>query len=56
MAKQNLQFVKYPPLLELEAHHGADLGFAYGTPESAKSFTNYIARSFLSQHSFKFPY
>jgi len=52
MAKQNLPFIKYPALLELEAHHGADLGFAYDTPESAKIFTNYIARilrqSFLS--------
>ena len=45
MAKENLAFAKYPALLELEAHHGADMGFAYGTPESAKTFTRYIARS-----------
>ena len=45
MAKQNLPFSKYPALLELETHHGADLGFAYHTHDSAKIFTNYIARS-----------
>ena len=45
MAKQNMPFSKYPALLELEAHHGADLGFAYGTPDSAKAFTTYIAKS-----------
>ena len=31
---------KCPALLKLEAHHGADLGFAYRTPDSAKAFTN----------------
>ena len=33
------------PSTQLEAHHGADLGFAYDTPDSAKGFTTYIAKS-----------
>ncbi len=45
MAKQSLPFAKYPPLLELQAHLGADLGTAYNTPDSAKVFTTYIAKS-----------
>ena len=45
MAKQSLPFAKYPPLLELQAHHGADLGSSYNTPDSAKIFTTYIAKS-----------
>ena len=40
MAKQSLPFAKYPPLLEFQAHHGADLGSSYNTPDSAKIFTN----------------
>ena len=44
-AKQSLPFAKYPALLELEAHHGADLGFVYNTPDSAKLFTTYVAKS-----------
>ncbi len=35
MAKQSLPFAKYPPLLKLQAHLGADLGTAYNTPGSA---------------------
>ena len=45
MAKQSLPFAKYLPLLELQAHHGADLGSSYNTPDSAKIFTTYIAKS-----------
>lgn len=45
MAKQNLLFSTYSALLELEAHHEADLGFAYRTLDLAKAFTNCIARS-----------
>ena len=37
-------FSKYPALLELEARHGVDLGFAYYA-DSAISFTGYIASS-----------
>ena len=45
MAKQGIDFSKYPALLELEARHDADLGIAYSTPDSAKSFTGYITKS-----------
>ena len=45
MAKQSLPFAKYPPLLELQAHHGADLRSSYNTADSAKIFTTYIAKS-----------
>ena len=45
MAKQGLAFSRYPALLELEGHHGIDLGVAYSTPDSAKTFTGYIAKS-----------
>ena len=45
MAKESLPFTKYPALLELESRHGVDLGPAYRTPDSAKSFTSYIAKS-----------
>ena len=30
---------------ELEAHHGIDLGLAYRTPDSAKTFIGYMAKS-----------
>ena len=45
MAKENIPFVNYPALLELEARHGINLGFAYSTPVSAQSFTSYIAQT-----------
>ena len=45
MAKESLPFTKYPSLLELESRHGVDLGPAYRTPDSAKAFTGYIAKS-----------
>ena len=45
MAKEGLSFNKYPPLYELECRHGVDLGQAYKTDTSAKSFTHYIAES-----------
>ena len=45
MAKESLPFTKYPALLELESRHGVDLGPAYRMPDSAKSFTSYIAKS-----------
>ena len=45
MAKESLPFTKHPALLELESHHGVDLGPAYRTPDSAKAFTSYIAKS-----------
>ena len=32
MAKENIPFVKYPALLDLETRHGVDLGLAYSTP------------------------
>ena len=55
MAREGLPFTKYPPLLELENRHGIDIGPAYKTDVSAKSFTHYIAesqrQSFLSYMS-----
>ena len=35
-------FAKYPALLQLEEHHGVDVGSAYRTPDSAKSSTGSI--------------
>lgn len=45
MAKESIAFSKYPALLQLEERHGVDMGHAYGTAESAKSFTGFIAKS-----------
>lgn len=45
MAKESIPFTKYPALLEMESRHGVDIGHAYRTPDSAKAFTSYIARS-----------
>jgi len=43
--KEGLEFHKYVALHELEAWHGVDLGFAYKTKNSAKSFTHFTAES-----------
>ena len=43
LEKENLSFRKYPAIHELESHNGVDLGQAYATKDSAKSFTHYIA-------------
>ena len=45
MAKESMAFRKYTALHALEERHGVDLGFAYKTNESAKTFTHYIAES-----------
>ena len=45
MAKESLPYSKYSVLLQLEAHHGVHLGVAYSTPDSAKLFTSFIAKS-----------
>ena len=45
MAKERMSFRKYTALHELEERHGVDLGFAYKTDVSAKTFTHYIADS-----------
>ena len=45
LAKEGIAFHKYPALHDLEARHGVDLGFAYKTKDSAKTFTHYIAKS-----------
>ena len=45
LAKENTAFLKYPAILELEEHHGVDVGFAYRTKDSAKIFTHCIAES-----------
>ena len=42
MAKESISFAKYPTLLQLEEHHGVDVGYAYRMPDSAKSFTGSI--------------
>ena len=44
MAKQGLAFSNYPALLELEAHHGTDLGLAYSTRDSAQIFTDWVGQ------------
>ncbi|XP_065903507.1 E-selectin-like isoform X3 [Dysidea avara] len=43
MAKEGIAFEKFPALHQLESHHGVDIGSSYGTPQSAKLFTHYIA-------------
>lgn len=43
MAKERMAFRKYPALHDLESRHGVDLGTAYKTKDSARSFTHYIA-------------
>ena len=58
LVKENMAFLKYPAILELEERHGVDIGileleerhgvdigFAYRTKDSAKIFTHYIAES-----------
>ena len=45
MAKESLPFTKSPSLLELKSYHGVYLGPAYRTPDSAKAFTGYNAKS-----------
>ena len=56
MAKEGVAFRKYPSFHALEERHGVDLGFAYKTDESAKTFTHFIAESqrqcFLDKCSF----
>ena len=44
MAKEIIPFSKYPSFLELEDRHDVDMGLAYRTPNSAKSFTSFIAK------------
>ena len=45
MARESIPFMKYPSLHQLEIHHGVELGTAYSTADSAKTFTDYIAES-----------
>ena len=45
LAKENMAFKKYPAIYELEERHGVNLGHAYKTKDSAKTFTHYIAES-----------
>ena len=45
MAKESVPFVKYPAIVELQSQHGVNLGPVYRTPDSAKAFTSYIAKS-----------
>ena len=42
-AKEGMALEKYPALYELKVHHGVDLGSAYKSPQSAKSFMHYTA-------------
>ena len=41
IARESIPFMKYPSLHQLEIHHGVELGTAYGTADSAKTFTDY---------------
>lgn len=43
LATEGIAFKKYPAFFELEARHGVNLGFAYKTKNSAKTFVTYIA-------------
>ena len=36
---------KYPPICELEAHHGTNVGTAYTNEPAGKTFCHYIAES-----------
>jgi hypothetical protein len=45
LAKESMPFTKYPSLHELKQRHGVELGQAYQTRESARSFVHYIAAS-----------
>ena len=45
MAQECMSFTKYSTFLELESRHSVDMGPAYSTGVSAKSFTHYIAES-----------
>lgn len=50
MVKESTPFAKYPALLALEKRHEVDIGHAYNTPNSAKSFSGFIATS--QRHGF----
>ena len=62
LAKEGITFKKYLALYELEAQHGVNLGFAYKTKDSEKTFVRYIARrqresflhTFSTGHFFSF--
>ena len=43
--KESIPFMKCPTFLEVKYSHGVDLRPAYCTPDSAKLFTSYIAKS-----------
>ena len=43
IAREGMAFEKYPPLYELQTRHSVSLGSAYKSPQSAKTFTHYIA-------------
>ena len=48
-----MAFLKYPAILELEEHHGVDVGFAYRTKGSAKIFTHYIEKGNVNASLFR---
>ena len=63
MARECLSFTKYPLILELESRRGVDIGSAYKSDVSARSFAHFIAErqrqkffSFMSNdlHFFSF--
>ena len=45
LAKENMAFLKYPVILELEECHRVDVGFAYRTKDSAKIFLLHSRKS-----------
>ena len=53
LAKESMPFTKYQALHQLEQRHGVDLGEAYKTRESARSFVHYIAESQRQQFHHK---
>lgn len=43
VASENLPFMKYPRICELEAHHGVSVGTSYANENAGKEFIHYIA-------------
>lgn len=46
VAREELPFTKYPPLMELERRHGVPVGKTYATEHKCKEFTMLIGETF----------
>ena len=49
LAKEELPFSKYPSIIEVEKHHGVDIGNTYNTEHKCKEFTCLIGEIMRSQ-------